>query len=71
MVLNNLMKYKKYFFTLLLFILLFVLSACQTQNKPLPNKIKKYNPKKCNTCPGFSYNIFKSDYTTILSTNGG
>lgn len=66
MVLNNLMKYKKYFFTLLLFILLFVLSACQTQNKPLPNKIKKYNPKKCNTCPGFSYNISPSDKSCLI-----
>ncbi len=59
------MKYKKYLFALLFLIFLFIIAACQTQNKPLPNKLKKYNPKKCNTCPGFSYNIFKSDHTTI------
>lgn len=66
MILNNLMKYKKYFFTLLLFIFLLITAACQTQNKPLPNKIKKYNPKKCNTCPGFSYNISQSDKTSLI-----
>ncbi len=48
------MKFKKYLFYFLLIISIFLLSSCQTQKKPLPNNIKKYNPKKCNTCPGFN-----------------
>lgn len=47
------MKYKRYIFAILMLITIFILTSCQTQNKPLPNNIKKYNPKKCNTCPGF------------------
>ncbi len=60
------MKYKKHYFALFLFFFLLTLSACQTQNKPLPNKIKKYNPKKCNTCPGFSYIIPKSEKSSLI-----